>query len=316
MRNTVFLDPTGHRARFINWIATVAALVGLLTIAVVFIGTVEPPRALEVPEQPDTNYGSPGILQPSIGQKVPLSPGANRVVIQDTLKALRLAFFSLDDFSSFQSLRQHSRELDGIIPDWLHLVQSGGKVDVAVDPHSQPIIAWLRNSAPTLSVYPSLSTELSTPEISGMLANSSERSAVVKSLTSLLAANAWSGVVVDFDAVQSNAHFEFARFLAELRSALGAKKVIVVAQGYYEDGQPLQEISRIVDYVLVPSYDLPGENRRAVGTAGRIREADWRNGTFHPCGETHHWNRCVRLFNGRVRRSSADIRPRSMGFGS
>jgi hypothetical protein len=85
------------------------------------------------------------------------------MVNDDALKTLRLAYFAQDDFPSFQSLRRHSRELDGIIPDWLHLVRSGGKAEVVVDAHSEPgvvgldtreVIAWLRNSAPKLSVYP------------------------------------------------------------------------------------------------------------------------------------------------------------------
>jgi peptidoglycan-N-acetylglucosamine deacetylase len=261
VRNPIFLDPTGRRARLINCIVTVAAFVGLSISVIVAIGVAVSPRLPALP-QPHAHYGSPGILQPSFDQER-FSAGANRMVNDDAPKTLRLAYFAQDDFPSFQSLRRHSRELDGIIPDWLHLVRSGGKAEVVVDAHSEPgvvgldtreVIAWLRNSAPKLSVYPCLSTELNSPEIFRILANSATRSAVVKMLASLLAANAWQGVVVDFSALEPNAHFQLAEFLAELRSAVGDKKVIVLAPDY-EDRRLLQEISQVVDYVLLRTYD-------------------------------------------------------------
>jgi cellulose synthase/poly-beta-1,6-N-acetylglucosamine synthase-like glycosyltransferase/peptidoglycan/xylan/chitin deacetylase (PgdA/CDA1 family)/spore germination protein YaaH len=249
----IFLDPTGRRARFTNWIATAATFVGLSTSVIVAIGVAVSPRLPAVP-RPNANYGRPGILQPSFDQE-PFSASANRIVSDNALKTLRLAYFIQDDFAALRSLTQHSRELDGIIPDWLQLVRSGSGTTVAVDANSRPVIEWLRSSAPKLSVYPCLSTELSSPEIFRILANSATRSAVVTRLASLLAANAWRGVVVDFPELGPNAHFQFAVFLAELRSAVGDKKVIVVAPGY-QDASLLQQISQVVDYVVLRTYEL------------------------------------------------------------
>ena len=268
MRKPIFLDPTGRRARFTNSIVTIAGFVFLVISVIVLTGVVVSP-GLPTVRQPYTNYGSPGVLQPS-SNKEGLSAGANRIVYDDALKTLRLAYFIQDDIPSFQSLKRHARELDGIIPDWLQLVRSGSGTTVSVDAKSRPVIKWLRNAASQLSVYPSLSTELSGSEISRILANGAIRSAIVKTLAGLLAANAWRGVVVDFPELGPNAHFQFTVFLAELHSAIGDRKVIVMAPGY-EDASLLQQISQVVDYVVLRTYDLDTARAgRAPASQGKV----------------------------------------------
>ena len=163
----VFFDENGRRARIVNvTLVLVSCMCALLLVSVVYALLVTstlprldvlPPAATAPAEIARANQTS---LENRASSAQPVSLVANRQVSPATAHTLRLAFYA-DTPGAFPSLKLHARELDAIIPRWLSVTSENGEAKVRTldKVSSDRVVRWLRWNAPTLAVYPELSSE-------------------------------------------------------------------------------------------------------------------------------------------------------------
>src|SRR3954471_19463882 len=122
----VFFDSKGRRARATNVILAVIAFVAACGLAVIGLGVLVAPSLpkLSAPPAESRNVTNTPNRSSSGWPELQISPARSRQIPEQALRAKRLAFFDEDDVGSFTSLRRRAAELDGIIPEWLHIAKS------------------------------------------------------------------------------------------------------------------------------------------------------------------------------------------------
>ncbi len=117
--------------------------------------------------------------------KRPVRQGRKRKVaalgkVPNNYDPLRAAFYVSDDYTSLTSLQLHYRDLDLLIPEALHAVSSGGRLDADQDPKLTTFLLGLENRTPAVELpvmsmvnnYDAKKNVWSPPETVQMLAKS------------------------------------------------------------------------------------------------------------------------------------------------
>src|ERR1700730_11399269 len=239
MAHPVFFDENGRRARIVNiTLVLVSCMCALLSVSVVYALLVAPtlPRLDVV--QPAA--GAPG--QTALANQIspankassaqPISLTANRQVSQATAQTLRLAFYAASP-GAFPSLKLHAAELDAIIPHWLSVTSEDGKAKVMVleRASSDRVIRWLYWNAPTLAIYPEISSEFNESETLALLASPVSSLRIIEGIANYLEENALQGVTVRLvELPPSGSQSIFVSFLWELGKHLRARQMKLITE--------------------------------------------------------------------------------------
>ena len=261
----VFFDENGRRARIVNiTLVLVSCICALLLISVVY-------ALLVAPALPRLD-----VFQPAAGASADIAPAnhtglankassaqpinlvANRQVSQATAQTLRLAFYA-DTPGAFPSLKLHAAELDAIIPHWLSVTSENGKAKVKVLERvsSDRVIRWLHWKAPTMAIYPEITSELNESDTLALLASPTNRLRIIDGISNYLEENAFQGVTVRLvELPPSRSQSIFVSFLWELGEHLRARQMKLLTEASISASvRRIREIREPSDYVILRAHD-------------------------------------------------------------
>lgn len=253
----VFLDRTGRRARLTNIFLVIVALAALSGSAVVAVGIVFAPR-VEALVSPAGESDTIAALyqQKHLAREPALVPTANRIVPASASKAIRLGFYTDDDPTSLLSLQRHADMMDGIVTEWLALKETAEGPALISTADRSPALNWIKQQRKPLSIYPTLSPEVSRRHLLTLLVEPVERARLIDQIAEELARHDFAGIVVDFAALPESAHRPLVIFLDQLKRTLSlAGRQLLVSAEPAMDVVRVAEIARIVDMVLVETHD-------------------------------------------------------------
>jgi cellulose synthase/poly-beta-1,6-N-acetylglucosamine synthase-like glycosyltransferase/peptidoglycan/xylan/chitin deacetylase (PgdA/CDA1 family) len=265
MAHPVFFDENGRRARIVNiTLVLVSCMCAFLLVSVVYALLVAPalPRLDIV--QPAAGAPVQFALANQIGlanetsSARPINLAANRQVLQAAAQTLRLAFYA-DAPGAFPSLKLHATELDAIIPHWLSVTSENGhgKVKALEKASTDRVVRWLHWNAPTLAIYPEISSELNESETLALLASPPSRLRIIDGISNYLEENAFQGVTVRLvEPPPSRNQGIFVNFLWELGEHLRARqRKLITEASMTTSARRIREIREPSDYVILRAHD-------------------------------------------------------------
>jgi cellulose synthase/poly-beta-1,6-N-acetylglucosamine synthase-like glycosyltransferase/spore germination protein YaaH/peptidoglycan/xylan/chitin deacetylase (PgdA/CDA1 family) len=205
-------------------------------------------------------------------------------------EGIRAAFYVPWDAASFSSLRDFSRQIDLLYPDWLHVLTPDGRLQ-AVDDQTNKFFDVVQNSrARTVDdrVMPMLKAENNPMEVFPMVNNfdgtdwvagigaflndPAARARFRQQVQLYLASDSFRGLMVDFESFPKAAQPGYVALLNELSADLHAKglKLYVSVPAHNEEFD-YPAIAAPVDGVVVMNYDehYPG------AASGPVASQDW-----------------------------------------
>jgi peptidoglycan-N-acetylglucosamine deacetylase len=205
-------------------------------------------------------------------------------------EGIRAAFYVPWDAASFSSLRDFSRQLDLLYPDWLHVLTPDGHLQ-AVDDQTNKFFDVIQNNhvrSVDDRVMPLLKAEDNSMEvfpmvnnfdgtewaegITGFLNNPAARSLFRQQVEMYLASDHFRGLMVDFEAFPKVGQPGYIALLRELSSDLHSRgmKLYVSVPAHNEDFD-YPAIAEPADGVVVMNYDehYPG------APSGPVASQDW-----------------------------------------
>jgi cellulose synthase/poly-beta-1,6-N-acetylglucosamine synthase-like glycosyltransferase/spore germination protein YaaH/peptidoglycan/xylan/chitin deacetylase (PgdA/CDA1 family) len=205
-------------------------------------------------------------------------------------EGIRAAFYVPWDAASFSSLRDFSRQLDLLYPDWLHVLTPDGHLQAvddqtnkffdvvqnnhvrSVDDRVMPLLKAEDNS---MEVFPMVNNFDGTEwaeGITGFLNNPAARSLFRQQVEMYLASDHFRGLMVDFEAFPKVGQPGYIALLRELSSDLHSRgmKLYVSVPAHNEDFD-YPAIAEPADGVVVMNYDehYPG------APSGPVASQDW-----------------------------------------
>ncbi|MEI6650387.1 MAG: glycosyltransferase [Candidatus Moraniibacteriota bacterium] len=227
--------------------------------------------------------------------KIPSNAPATVPLSPNTLAAQRLAqmqknasvdqatkrwgFFVNWDDNSFSSLRANIGSLDGLMPEWLHLVSADGTVIVDDAKRQSDVLAYLRATRPDLAIVPLVNNY--SPEkqdwdgaaLAGMLADPVARKTTVATLLQYVKQNDLSGVSIDFENVPTASQPDLVLFMSEVSAAFHAERLVVSQNIPLDDDDFNAKIlGQYADQVILMAYD---EHTIGNDTAGPVAGQPW-----------------------------------------
>src|SRR5882762_1517997 len=205
-------------------------------------------------------------------------------------EGIRAAFYVPWDAASFSSLRDFSRQIDLLYPDWLHVLTPDGHLQAvddqtnkffdvmqdnrvrSVDDRVMPLLKAEDNS---MEVFPMVNNFDGTEwvgEITGFLNSAAARAVFRQQVAVFLSSDRFGGLMVDFEAFPSVGQPGYVALLNELSSDLHARgmKLYVSVPAHNEEFD-YAAIAAPADGVVVMNYDehYPG------AASGPVASQDW-----------------------------------------
>ena len=125
----VFFDSRGRRARATNVILAVIAFAATSGLGIVGLGLFIAPSLPKLAAPSTESHQVIDAPSQALSRRpeLQITPARSRQIPEQALQTKRLAFFDdEDDAPNIPALKRHAADLDGIIPEWLALVQSEG----------------------------------------------------------------------------------------------------------------------------------------------------------------------------------------------
>jgi cellulose synthase/poly-beta-1,6-N-acetylglucosamine synthase-like glycosyltransferase/spore germination protein YaaH/peptidoglycan/xylan/chitin deacetylase (PgdA/CDA1 family) len=273
----IFYDPKQRRRRRTRQVT--AAVVVVTAIMLVLFGM----TILRAPLLPTTigstaAYGLRPVIQhlvPAKGKTRPRKllevkgPGKPRP------EPIRAAFYVNWDATSLTGLRQRYKEIDLLIPEWLHLISADGLIRREDD---GPVLNWLRNEAITLPVMPMINNfeaageKWHSREVVDFLANQKARESFFQQLENYVKMRAFPGVVLDFEEIPPASQPAFRKFVADLVARLhkGSAKVLIALPAA-DENYDYRFFGQNTDGVILMNYD----EHDSESAAGPIASYSW-----------------------------------------
>ena len=205
-------------------------------------------------------------------------------------EGIRAAFYVPWDAASFSSLRDFSRQIDLLYPDWLHVLTPDGRLQ-AVDDQTNKFFDVVQNSRARMvddRVMPMLKAENNPMEVFPMVNNfdgtdwvagigaflndPAARARFRQQVQLYLASDSFRGLMVDFESFPKAAQPGYVALLNELSADLHTKglKLYVSVPAHNEEFD-YPAIAAPVDGVVVMNYDehYPG------AASGPVASQDW-----------------------------------------
>ena len=205
-------------------------------------------------------------------------------------EGIRAAFYVPWDAASFSSLRDFSRQIDLLYPDWLHVLTPDGHLqgvddqtnkffDVVQDNHARSVddrvMPFLKSEDSSMEVFPMVNNFNGSDwvgDITGFLNDPNARAEFRKEVGIFLSSDHFRGLMVDFEAFPTSGQKGYVALLNELSSDLHSRGmklyVSVPAQNHEFD---YAAISAPADGVILMNYDehYPGAK------SGPVASQDW-----------------------------------------
>jgi len=205
-------------------------------------------------------------------------------------EGIRAAFYVPWDAASFSSLRDFSRQIDLLYPDWLHVLTADGRVqgvddqtnkffDVLQNNHVRPVddrvMPFLKAEDNNMEVFPMVNNFDGTEwvgDITGFLNNPDARMLFRHQVQLYLASDRYRGLMVDFEAFPTSGQPGYVALLNELSSDLhGRGMKLYVSVPAHNKEFDYAAIAAPADGVVVMNYDehYPG------AASGPVASQDW-----------------------------------------
>jgi cellulose synthase/poly-beta-1,6-N-acetylglucosamine synthase-like glycosyltransferase/spore germination protein YaaH/peptidoglycan/xylan/chitin deacetylase (PgdA/CDA1 family) len=205
-------------------------------------------------------------------------------------EGIRAAFYVPWDAASFSSLRDFSRQIDLLYPDWLHVLTPDGRLqgvddqtnkffDVAqnnrVRPVDDRVMPLLKTEDTSMEVFPMVNNFDGSEWVGGItdfLNNPAARTVFRQQVEMFLSSDRFRGLMVDFEAFPKVGQPGYVALLNELSSDLHARGMkLYVSVPPHNEEFDYPAIAAPADGVVVMNYDehYPG------GASGPVASQDW-----------------------------------------
>jgi len=205
-------------------------------------------------------------------------------------EGIRAAFYVPWDAASFSSLRDFSRQIDLLYPDWLHVLTPDGRLqgvddqtnkffDVVqnnrVRPVDDRVMPFLKAEDPGMEVFPMVNNFDGASwigDITGFLNNPDARAIFRQQVQLYLASDRFRGLMVDFEAFPSSGQSGYIALLNELSSDLHSRGMkLYVSLPAHNNEFDYAAVAAPADGVVIMNYDehYPG------AASGPVASQDW-----------------------------------------
>ena len=139
-------------------------------------------------------------------------PGAGRS------RPLRAAFYVNWDPTSFTALREHHKEIDLLIPEWLHMTTPDGRMGIEAD---APLLNWLHSEGiempvmPLLNNFDAASRTWRSRELAAFLNDHDAQNSLFSHLEAYVRIRSFAGVVLDFEEIPESSQHAFRQFVSQ-----------------------------------------------------------------------------------------------------
>ncbi len=205
-------------------------------------------------------------------------------------EGVRAAFYVPWDAASFSSLKEYSKQIDLLYPEWLHVLTPDGHLqgvtaenklfDVyaggTARPVDEQVMPFLKASGAEMEVFPLVNNfdpiRNDWVDIGPFLSDQGAREGFRKQIEQWLATDKYRGLMVDFESFATSSQPGYVALLEELAGDLhqhGQKLYVSVPSR--NDDFDYKDVAGRVDGMVVMNYDqhYPG------GEAGPIAAQDW-----------------------------------------
>ena len=205
-------------------------------------------------------------------------------------EGIRAAFYVPWDAASYSSLRDFSRQIDLLYPDWLHVLSADGRLQ-AVDDQTNKffdvvqnnrarsvddrVMPLLRAEDPAMEVFPMVNNFDGTEWVGGItdfLNNPAARALFRQQVGTFLASDHFRGLMVDFEAFPPVGQPGYVALLNELSADLHARGMkLYVSVPAHNTEFDYAAIAAPADGVVLMNYDehYPG------AASGPVASEDW-----------------------------------------
>lgn len=276
----VFFDATGRRSTLVYGLVTtiVVSLTALIAVFIISVGTSPalPSVRLSIDRQHLSVLTHANRTPTKLEPKVDLRHARSRI---DTASSAtpRYAFYVNWDRNSFLSLRASAKHLDGLMPEWLHLYDDAGEVELDNEREQQTISAWISINAPHLQVMPVINnfdpqTNTWQGDVAGRLLKSDvARAQLIRNLKNYLANSKHAGVVVDFKELPESSQPLMVTFLRELKAALAPdQRQVLSVLPAYEAPAHFEAMVGVVDRLILLAYDQHAPHEKVGPLASQV----------------------------------------------
>jgi cellulose synthase/poly-beta-1,6-N-acetylglucosamine synthase-like glycosyltransferase/spore germination protein YaaH/peptidoglycan/xylan/chitin deacetylase (PgdA/CDA1 family) len=205
-------------------------------------------------------------------------------------EGIRAAFYVPWDAASFSSLRDFSRQIDLLYPDWLHVLTPDGRLqgvddqtnkffDVVQNDHVRSVddrvMPFLKAEDPSMEVFPMVNNFDGTEwigNITSFLNDPGARTVFRQQVQAFLASDRFRGLMVDFEAFPSSGQQGYIALLNELSSDLHSRGMkLYVSVPAHNNEFDYATIAAPADGVVIMNYDehYPG------AASGPVASQDW-----------------------------------------
>ena len=286
--DSVFLDSTGRRRRWLRWTTILGATVVTIS-AISFFATlvVSHPSAPTLPSAMAMR-AVPQVKAPTDAERLALEvkdreqelARASRIAAKPKAqltdasgKPLSVGFYVNWDDRSLASLTRNLDKLDWVIPSWMTLEGSDLVLTSDVEPNVVKLIA---DKKPGTAILPMVQNAADgvweRPEHAKLLADPAKRTQRIADIVGVLDANHFQGVTIDFEEVPAAAQHALLTFLTDLHTALAQRGMkLVVTVPFDDDDWDYARYGQVADDVVLMAYDQHEEG----SDAGPIAGQDW-----------------------------------------
>jgi peptidoglycan-N-acetylglucosamine deacetylase len=205
-------------------------------------------------------------------------------------EGIRAAFYVPWDAASFSSLRDFSRQIDLLYPDWLHVLTPDGRLqavddqtnkffDVVQNNHARSVddrvMPFVKTEDPAMEVFPMVNNFDGAEWVGGItdfLNNPSARASFRQQVGMFLSSDRFRGLIVDFEAFPSVGQPGYIALLNELSSDLHTRGMnLYVSLPAHNPEFDYAAIAAPADGVVIMNYDehYPG------AVSGPVASQDW-----------------------------------------
>jgi peptidoglycan-N-acetylglucosamine deacetylase len=205
-------------------------------------------------------------------------------------EGIRAGFYVPWDAASFSSLRDFSRQIDLLYPDWLHVLTPDGRLQGVEDqtnkffdvvqggrvrPVDDRVMPFLKSEDSNMEVFPMVNNFDGANWVGGItdfLNDPDARAAFRRQVSTFLTSDHFRGLMVDFEAFPASGQKGYVALLNELSSDLHARGMkLYVSVPAHNLEFDYGAIASPADGVVVMNYDehYPG------GPSGPVASQDW-----------------------------------------
>lgn len=196
-------------------------------------------------------------------------------------KQLAIGFYINWDESSYASLERNLDQLDWVVAQWAHLVDSkngSSPLSIELDAKALNLIRERRPQTSIIPMVQNLSDEKWERDVlARAVADEDSRQRLVAALSQFVEQNKFAGIAVDFEEPTKETQPNLLRFMQELHAAFQPRGWVVVQAVPFDDAEwNYREYSAATDYLMLMAYD----EHWAGKISGSVASQDWYQGTL------------------------------------